>query len=132
MLSLPHGRILLTIGWILVVMTVYVSLVARGPSMGGLFHVSDKVQHAFAYFVLMVWFAGLYPRRQHWILGVGLFLLGGLLEVLQGTMTTTREMELRDLAANTSGILIGYGLAGFGLANWALRLESWWTRKLRK
>jgi VanZ family protein len=128
MLSLPHGRILLVCGWALVAFTVYASLASHGPSFGG-FSVSDKVQHAFGYFVLMIWFAGLYPRRQHWIVGVGLLLLGGLLEILQGTMTQVRDMDMRDMAANTAGILIGYGLAGFGLATWALRLEAWWTRK---
>lgn len=129
MLPLPHGRVLLVIGWAFIAFTIYGSLNAHGIPMG--ITVNDKIEHAAGYFLLMVWFAGLYPRNRHWMLGLGLFLLGAILEVLQGTMTATREMDIHDLAANTSGILIAYGLCGFGLANWATRVEAWLTRANR-
>ncbi len=127
MLPLPHGRWLLAVGWVLVALIVYGSLAPSLPSVG--VSISDKLQHALGYFLLMIWFAGLYPRRQHWMLAVGFLLLGALLEVAQGTLTASREMDVRDLGANAAGIIVGYVLAGFGLANWARRMEAWLTRR---
>jgi hypothetical protein len=77
----------------------------------------------------MVWFSGLYSRQRHWILALGFLLLGAILEVMQGTFTAVRAMDLHDLGANSAGIVVGFVLAGFGLANWAWRLEAWLTRK---
>ena len=48
--------------------------------------------------------------------------LGCTLEVLQAT-TTTRSFELRDIAANASGILVGLVLTATVLEGWCQRLE---------
>ncbi len=121
MLSLPHGRTLLVIGWLLVAITVIGSLVPAGPDMG--FHLSDKLRHFAGYFVLMLYFAGLYPRERHALVALAFFLLGAVLEVLQGTLTTTRDMNLADLAVNTLGIAVAFGVARLGLADWARRID---------
>lgn len=126
MLSLPHGRIFLAIGWLLIGLIIYGSLASSVPSPG--VQVNDKVQHFTCYFLLTLWFSGLYPRQQHWILGLCFVLLGAILEVLQGAFTQVRMMDVRDLAANTAGIAAAFVLAGFGIANWARRVEAWWTR----
>jgi VanZ family protein len=126
MLPLPHGRILLAIGWALIAFIVYGSLTPGLPSLVTSF--SDKLQHFLGYFLLMIWFAGLYPRRQHWLLALGFFVLGMVLELGQSALTTTRQMDASDVLANTAGIAAGYVFAGFGLANWARWIEAWLTR----
>ena len=121
MLSLPHGRILLVIGWVLIAVTVYGSLAPDVPSMG--ISLSDKLRHFAGYFVLMLWFSGLYPRERHLMLAVAFFLMGAALELVQGALTTTRDMDVHDLVMNTLGIATAYLCAQLGLANWARRLD---------
>lgn len=121
MLSLSHGRILLVIGWILIALTVYGSLVPVMPSLG--IGIGDKVRHFIGYLVLMLWFSGLYARERHAMLAVAFFLMGAALELLQGALTTTRDMDPHDLGMNTLGIATAFLLARLGLGNWARRLE---------
>ena len=121
MLSLPHGRILLVIGWILIAITVYGSLAPGGPPLG--FRIGDKIQHFIGYFVLMLWFAGLYPRERHLMLAVAFFMMGAALELLQGALTTSRDMDIRDMMMNTLGVATALLCARLGLANWARRLD---------
>lgn len=126
MLSLPHGRTLLIVGWILVVCIVVGSLLPKMPGLN--VSQGDKVLHFLGYFGITLWFAGLYPRRQLWMVALGAFSLGALLEVLQGTLTANREMDLADLLVNTAGIGSACMLALLGLSRWALRLEAWLTK----
>lgn len=123
MLSLPHGRVLLIIGWLLVILTIAGSLGPALPRVG--ISVSDEVMHFLGYFGLTIWFAGLYPRRRLWIIAAVFFLMGAVLEVLQGTLTTTREMDIVDLGVNTLGILMACVFALLGLSAWAIRVEAW-------
>jgi VanZ family protein len=126
MLSLPHGRTLLIVGWILVVCIVVGSLLPAVPRLD--VSEGDKVLHFLGYFGITLWFAGLYPRRQLWIIALGAFTLGALLEVAQGTLTAHRQMDLADLAVNTAGIFSACILALLGMSRWALRLENWLTK----
>ena len=126
MLSLPHARIWLVIGWLLITLIVVGSLLPHVPSFG--VGVSDKFQHFGGYFLLMSWFSGLYERRQHWKLALAFFLMGCAIEILQGTFTDTRDMDVRDALANGTGILAAFILARIGLANWTRRVEGLWTR----
>jgi VanZ family protein len=126
MLSLPHARIWLVLGWLLITLIFVGSLLPHVPTLG--FGISDKVEHFGGYFLLMSWFSGLYERRQHWVLALVFFLMGCTIEVLQGVFTDTRDMDVRDALANGAGILAAYVLARLGLANWTRRVESLWTR----
>ena len=126
MLTLPHGRTLLLVGWILVLCIVVGSLLPKMPKLD--VSEGDKVLHFLGYFGLTLWFAGLYPRRQLWVIALGAFTLGALLEVAQGTLTAHRQMDLADLMVNTAGIVSACILALLGLSRWALRLESWLTK----
>lgn len=74
---------------------------------------SDKVKHAIAYFVLSYsWMTALENKgilsKYKTILLVLLFLYGVLIEILQMTITTYRQGDFFDLAANLSGILMCY------------------------
>ena len=121
MLLLPHGRILLVIGWILIAATVYGSLAPDLPSLG--FNIGDKARHFLGYFILMLWFSGLYPRERHLLLGVAFLFMGAALELVQGALTTTRDMDLGDLGMNALGIATAFQLARVGLGNWARQLD---------
>ncbi len=89
----------------------------------------DKLGHAFAYLTLMVWFAGLQPRRAWRWVAIGLLLMGLGLEIAQGAMHMDRTADARDMAANAAGVIIGLLLAAAGAATWAYRLETWLVRK---
>ena len=49
---------------------------------------SDKIMHVGSYFVLMIWFAGLYHRNKHPIVAGVLIALGIMLDMLQGATRT--------------------------------------------
>jgi glycopeptide antibiotics resistance protein len=77
---------------------------------------------------MTVWFAGIYPRSRYALIALGLFLMGIVIEWVQGAMNLGRESDLRDVLANSVGIVAGLTLALAWLGGWAQRLESW-TRK---
>lgn len=126
MLPLPHGRVWLILGWVLIACIVVGSLMPHVPSFG--LGISDKVEHFTSYFVLMLWFSGLYERHRHWLLALAFFLMGVALEFLQGALTTTREMDIDDALINGAGIAAAFLLARFGLGGWMRRVEERWTR----
>jgi len=71
----------------------------------------DKFEHALAYALLAVWFAGLYARKDYWRIGLALAALGLIIEVLQHVMALGRFGDPRDMAANVVGIGLGLILA---------------------
>lgn len=92
-----------------VVAIVALSLLPQ-PDMPNV-HMSDKVNHTLAYgCVMLAGGLGFWLTKQRAYLAGGLFLLGGLMEVLQG-LTPTRHMSWLDLTANSIGIVIGWLLA---------------------
>ena len=124
--ELAYRRLWLVLGMTLVLAVMVSSLLPGGPPMG--FHGFDKIGHAGAYLVLMVWFAGLQPRRAWCWVAVALLALGTVLELLQGAMQMHRTADLRDVLANAAGIGLGALAAAAGLANWPYRLETWLAR----
>jgi VanZ family protein len=112
------------LGWALVIGVVVGSLLP-GRMMPTV-SLSDKIQHAGAYFLLMIWFAGLYQRKVHPIIAVVLLLLGIALDLLQGT-TKTRSFEVNDIVADAVGILVGLVLSFWLLEGWCQRLERRWV-----
>jgi len=127
LLALRHPRLWLVSGWILVVLAVIVSIMplSEMPKMGG---VSDKLEHAVAYSALALWFAGIYPKSRYPLIGVALLVMGIVIEGLQGAMNLGRKADMRDVYANTLGIVCGLLLALIWLGGWAQRVESW-TKK---
>jgi VanZ family protein len=121
MLPLRLGRVWLLAGWGGVIAALVFSLWPGGVPLP--LTVWDKAQHGLGYFLLTLWFAGLYPRRKYLWIALGCFLLGILIELLQGT-TATRSMEMADVAANTTGIVAALVLAYVLLGGWAARVEQ--------
>ncbi len=106
-------RLWLSIGWLLVALVVYLSLVSGRLPIDTI--VSDEVSdrfvygfaHALAYATLMWWFLQLYPATRRAALAVGLIAMGILLEVLQG-ITLDRTPGYLDVLANIAGVLLGW------------------------
>jgi VanZ family protein len=73
----------------------------------------DKGQHGLMFFVLAV--TGCVAFQRSWgLICFGLILYGGILELLQDTLTATRCGDVSDWLADGVGILIG--AAAYGLA----------------
>jgi VanZ family protein len=105
----------LGIGWLLVALVVYLSLIDALARGGGVHRLSYGISHLLAYGVLMLWFLNLYPvSRRPWI-ALGLFALGVGLEGFQG-LTADREPGVVDAIANTIGIGLGWLLGRTGLS----------------
>ncbi len=82
----------------------------------------DKTLHFTAYFglALMATIAvRARPRRAFWW-ALGLIVLGGILEIVQGA--TGRDASIWDEAANTLGVLAGTSIAWAGI--WLLRTRN--------
>ena len=122
-LLLRHPWVWLGLGWAFIAFAVIVSLIpgTKLPPTG----VSDKFEHALAYLLLTVWFTGMYSRSAYWRIGLSMFLLGIAIEVAQGLMPFGRQPDLRDVVANSLGILLGLGIALSGVGGWAQRIEAW-------
>lgn len=69
----------------------------------------DKAQHALAFAVLMASGVLAYPARVGW-LTLAMVAYGGLIEVAQSTLTTTRVGDIWDWIADTVGVLLVVGL----------------------
>ena len=92
---------------LLALITALSLLPLRGPQID--LPSSDKLNHAFAYIVLMLYFGQLVGndlRRRLWVV-VALIGYGALIECLQSVMPP-RSAEWADLAADLVGIAIGW------------------------
>jgi VanZ family protein len=106
-------KLWLSIGWLLVGLVVYLSLVssplpidalARDNTTRILIH---KIGHASAYCTLMLWFLQLYPVSQRMIIALSLISFGALLEGLQ-TLTPGHLPTLLDAVTNAVGVMLGW------------------------
>ena len=120
MVRLRYRWIWLLLGWALVLLVTSASL-TPGVELPRV-SFADKLAHAGAYFLLMIWFAGLYARGRHVFVAAGLLALGATLEVIQGQLPY-RMFDPLDMLANASGVAIGFGLSFWLLAGWCQRIE---------
>lgn len=106
---MPRLRILWwSLGAALLALITALSLLPlRGPQID--IPNSDKLNHAFAYVVLMLYFGQLVGndlRRRLWVVAL-LIVYGAAIECLQSVMPP-RTAEWADLAADLVGIIIGW------------------------
>ncbi len=92
------------------------------PGSPGLGTSLDWVAHVLQYAVVMTWFGGVLPPARHWYAALALILLGLAIELVQAT-SIFRYFDLRDLAANTAGVIIGFLLARTVFRDWCRRVE---------
>lgn len=122
MLPLRYPKFWAATGWLLIAGVVVGSLLP-GPTVAGVFTVSDKLLHAVAYFTLMVWFAGFCRQGLYPLIAGILIVLGFSLDFLQ-RFTETRAFDWSDVAMNCAGVAIGLVLSLLWLGGWSQRLEQ--------
>jgi VanZ family protein len=85
---------------------------------------SDKVEHLVGYALLSATAVQLFATRAALLrAGVGLVAMGVLVEIAQGTLTSTRSMDAHDALANTIGVLLGMATAWMPIRDALLRME---------
>ena len=120
MLPLRFAPFWAAIGWLGVVLAFVLSLWPGGVPL--LVHFWYKAHHVLGYFILALWWLGLYPRSRYPLIGVGCLVLGIVIEGLQG-LTATRSAEFDDVLINGASIAAALVVAYLGIGGWALKLE---------
>ncbi|NOR52052.1 MAG: VanZ family protein [Gammaproteobacteria bacterium] len=124
--GLHYRKIWLSIGWGLIALVVFLSVTSSPPQIDIDIAFLDKLEHFFAYSVLMGWFGQLYHQTRVRIGWFAAFVAMGIsLEIIQG-LGGVRYFEYADMAANTTGALIGWLLTRGGGGH----LLSWFEQRL--
>lgn len=97
----------------------YLLLMEMPPSNDGSIY-KDKIQHIIAFGGVMFWGLMAFPMQKRTIM-LGLIVFGGVMEVLQGLLTTTRQPSVYDWLADLVGIILAW-LVFRGL-------ERWWKKR---
>lgn len=126
------ARILFGIACLYTSIITWLSLTQLGKISLGNFNPTDKMMHAFAYFVLgLVWYTYFLFRKSQEInfnrvvfyISFAVIAFGMLIEVLQGTLTEYRTPDWADILANSIGVLIALGF-WFVFQKFFLRLKQ--------
>jgi VanZ family protein len=112
----------LALGWLWVATVSYLSLMPHPPEPVS-FDGVDKLEHALAYTLLMLWFCQIVvAKRARILLFIAFVVMGVAIEILQG-LSGYRYFEYADMLANTTGVLIGFGLAHTQMGCILMKLE---------
>lgn len=123
--DLKFRFIWLAIGYALVALVLYLSLTSHPVNVKLGLPFVDKFFHAFAYFVLMVWFAQLYHGKfQRYVIASVLIVIGVVLEYLQ-SFDVARMSDFGDMVANATGVLLAFYLTLTEAKNCLVMIESW-------
>ena len=113
----------LALGWLWVAVLAYLSLMPNPPEPVRFLN-ADKLEHALAYCLLMLWFCQVYVRRMQRLFAAALLMVMGVaMEFLQG-MTGYRSFEYADMVANSTGVLLGWVWARTALGHVGRALET--------
>jgi len=89
------------------------SLITIGNTIPSDINISDKAIHLTAYLILtLCWLIAC--KNEFKILNINVYVIflifcyGIIIEVLQATVTTNRQFEIKDIVANTIGIALGF------------------------
>lgn len=120
--ELRFPRFWLIAGWIAVIAALIVCLLpAKYVEVPNL---NDKIEHAAGFALLVLWFAGIYPRRRYWLIALGFLLFGIVIEFLQGDMNWGRHADIHDVYADTAGIVVGVLVALTPIGRWPRWFEA--------
>ena len=109
---------------ILMLLAVIIGSVMTLPAPVRQVMLQDKVLHTLAYGLLMGWFAQIYRNDlARLLLAAALVTMGIVIEFVQGS-TGHREFEILDMIANTSGVVLAWGLAYTRVGNALAWFES--------
>ena len=122
--DLRGRRLWLVLGWMLVLLVVYLSLTPARIELD--IDQGDKLSHALAYLVLMSWFANLYEASVHRLrFAMGFIAMGITLEFVQG-LVGYRSFEVTDIGANAAGVALGWFFAPPRAPNYLRLAERLW------
>ena len=124
--ELRFKKIWRSIAWLIIIAIIVLSLIPS-PEEITPFSASDKLMHALAYAVCMLWFGLCFKRKKLFIIGAGLILLGIALEIVQG-QTGYRTMSFYDIIADCIGVLIGLLLSFSPLSRSLQYIEQWFLK----
>lgn len=114
----------LVVGYALVSLVFYLSLTSQPIDVELGLPFVDKFFHAFAYFMLMAWFAQIYHDKfQRYLIALGLIVIGVALEFLQG-FDPARMSEFADMVANTTGVVLAFYLTLTKAKNCLVSIEN--------
>jgi VanZ family protein len=119
--ELRLSRLWWAIGWAMVLYILVSCL--EPPRYVPNLHLWDKAEHALAFFGLSAWFGGLTRRSRYPIIAVAMLLMGGAIEIAQGTMGLGRDMDVLDFVADAVGIAMATALLYLGLGAWTRWIE---------
>lgn len=102
-MSLNKSFVIRSIGWMMVIMLVVLSLIKISSPATGINN-GDKLLHFSSYFFLTYWFLHAYPKQSNSVFA-GFIVLGSVLEWLQ-SLTAYRYFEWLDLSMNILGASI--------------------------
>jgi len=120
---LRFKRLWLACGLLLISGVTYASVVSVPAQVSGLL-VNDKLTHVVVYACLMGWFAQIFRHDLTRLIFVVLLCgLGIGIEFLQAA-TPTRQFEVLDMVANTSGVVLAWALAYTWVGSVLWRFES--------
>ena len=108
---LRYSALWTSLGFLLILFVIFLSLAPLRLPAAGTFPQSDKLAHFCAYGGMMFWFGQIFRARPASLLvAIGLILLGVILEFLQGA-TGYRTFDYLDMTANAIGAIVGLFLS---------------------
>ncbi len=107
--DVPYIKCFLVVGLMMIVGLVVVCLMPL-PFSESTFNGIDKIEHSLAYLCITFYFMQIVKSRYFISLVIFFFLLGIAIECLQG-LTAYRQFDVLDIAANSLGVIVAYGLA---------------------
>lgn len=112
----------LALGGLWVAAIFYLSLMPHPPELVQ-FRNADKLEHALAYCLVMLWFCQVYRQRaSRMLLAVLLVTMGIAIEYLQRE-TGYRTFDYADMLANAAGVVVGWAWARTALGRVFAYLE---------
>lgn len=121
----------IALGWVWVTIIFYLSLMPHPPEPVHFWN-ADKLEHALAYCLLMLWFCQVYRQRKaRMLLAALLVVMGIVIEYLQGE-TGYRFFDYADMVSNTTGVVLGWAWARTGLGRIFANLEYYIARRNRQ
>ena len=117
------------LGWVMVGIVLYFSLVPSPPKVLD-FSFSDKLEHLFAYSVLMGWFGQLYVSKPRQAISAVAFCLMGVAMEYAQDWGGQRFFDVADMAANTLGVSLGWWLTRGWFAGFLMRVDLGISRML--
>ena len=119
----------LALGLVWVAAVFYLSLMPH-PPQPVTFWQADKLAHALAYSLLMLWFCQVYRQRSSRLLLVLLLVaMGTSIEYLQ-LESGYRTFEYADMLSNAAGVMVGWAWARTVLGHVFAYLEYYVARKI--